>query len=268
MTGFALRWLTIALLAVGLTSPASAAPPKRDLTIGTSVGDFGDMVKLQIKPALERRGYRVKLVEFSDYVSPNIALSEGSLDVNVFQHKPYLDDFSRMRRLTLSPVFQVPTAPLGLYAGKLKRLDQAKPGIKVAIPNDATNLARSLRLLQDIGWLTLRPGVDELQASTRDIATSRVKVSLVQLEAAQIPRALRDVDFAVVNGNYAVSSGLRLTDALAHETGDRFVNWGVVRSGDRNAPWVKDVIAAYQAPEFKRWAKARYLGYRFPEAWR
>ena len=268
MTGFVLRWLSVALLTLGLTAPASAAPPKRDLTIGTSVGDFGDMVKLQVKPWLERRGYRVRLVEFTDYVTPNIALAEGSLDVNVFQHKPYLEDFSRMRGLKLSPVFQVPTAPLGLYAGKLKRLDQAKAGVKVAIPNDATNLARSLRLLQDIGWVTLRPGVDELQVSTRDVVTNRLKVKFVQLEASQIPRALRDVDVAVINGNYAVSSGLRLTDALARETGDRFVNWGVVRTADRSEPWVKDVIAAYQAPEFKRGAKTRYPGYRFPEGWR
>lgn len=268
MTGFVRRWLSVALLTVGLTAPAFAAPPKQDLTIGTSVGDFGDMVKFQIKPWLERRGYRVKLVEFSDYVRPNLALAEGSLDVNVFQHKPYLDDFARARRLALTPVFQVPTAPLGLYGGKLKRLDQVKPGIKVAIPNDATNLARSLRLLEDIGWLKLRPGVDVLQASPRDIASYRVKVSLVQLEAAQLPRVLRDVDAAVINGNYALSSGLRLTDALAQESGNRFVNWGVVRQSDRNAPWVKDVIAAYQSPEFKRWAKARYPGYRYPEAWR
>ena len=117
--------------ASGTASAASAASApttgeKKEIVIGTTVGDFGDMVKDQIQPALEKQGYQVKLVEFTDYVRPNLALAEGELDLNVFQHKPYLDDFKAKHNLNITEAFQVPTAPLGLYPGKLKSLEEVK----------------------------------------------------------------------------------------------------------------------------------------------
>ena len=156
---------TLAAVSLGLAFSASAwaaDPAKKEIVIGTTVGDFGDMVKQSIKPILEKKGYSVKLVEFTDYVRPNLALQEGSLDVNVFQHKPYLYIFAKEHNLSLTPVFQVPTAPLGIYPGKLKSLKDVKAGSTLAAPNDPTNFARALVMLNDLGWVKLKPGINPL----------------------------------------------------------------------------------------------------------
>ena len=133
------------------------------VVIGTTVGDFGNMVTDSIKPQLEAQGYQVKLVEFTDYITPNIALADGSLDVNCFQHKPYLDSFAASRGLDLTPITQVPTGPMGLYSGKKRQLDQVADGDSVSLPNDPTNQARALLMLQDLGWLKLKDGIDPLK---------------------------------------------------------------------------------------------------------
>lgn len=269
MQKWILKSLAASVLGLAVASSALAADPsKKDIVIGTTVGDFGDMVKLSIKPALEKQGYHVKLVEFTDYVRPNLALSEGSLDVNVFQHKPYLDAFAKEHKLKLSPVFQVPTAPLGVYAGKTKSLKDIKPGASVAAPNDPSNFARALVMLSDLGWIKLKAGVNPLTASQHDIAQNPKNIKILPLEAAQLPRARSDADFAVINGNYATSSGIKLTESLFQEKSYAYVNWGVVRSADAGKPWTRDVIAAYNSAQFKSWAKQKYAGYKYPAAWK
>ncbi|MNY33256.1 Lipoprotein 28 precursor [compost metagenome] len=161
----------------------------------------------------------------------------------------------------------MPTAPLGLYAGRQKALASAKRGTTVAVPNDPTNMARALVMLKDLGWLKLKPGIDPLRASQHDIADNPRGVRLIQLEAAQLPRSRADVDFSVINGNYATSSGIRLTEALYQEKSDTYVNWGAIRTADRTQPWVKDLLAAYRSPEFQRWARQKFAGYKFPRDW-
>ncbi len=262
--------LAVALAVSGAlsTSALAADPAKPELVFGTTVGDFGDMVKLSIKPILEKQGYKVKLVEFTDYVRPNLALAEGSIDVNIFQHKPYLDNFAKEHKLALTLVAQVPTGPLGLYSGKQKALAAVKAGSTVAVPNDPTNQARALVMLADLGWITLKPGIDPLTASERDVEKNLKQIKIVPLEAAQLPRARGDVDFAVVNGNYAVSSGMKFTEALALEKSYAYVNWVVVRTADVNKPFVKDITAAYNSAEFKAWAKTRFAGYKLPQSWK
>ena len=264
-----LKSIAAAAVGVALSATAFAADPaKKSIVIGTTVGDFGDMVKFSIKPILEKQGYQVKLVEFTDYVRPNLALAEGSLDVNVFQHKPYLDTFAKEHKLDLAPAFQVPTAPLGIYPGKPKSLKDVKPGSTLAPPNHPSNFARALVMMADLGWIKLKPGVNPLTASERDIAENLKKVKIVQLEAAQLPRARGDVDFAVINGNYATSSGIKLTEALFQEKSYAYVNWGAVKRVDLSKPWAKDVIAAYNSDQFKNWAKQKYVGYKYPQTWK
>ncbi|WP_434778985.1 MetQ/NlpA family ABC transporter substrate-binding protein [Neisseria sp. Ec49-e6-T10] len=249
------------------TSSDTAATAKKVITIGTTVGDFGDMVKDSIKPILEKKGYEVKLVEFSDFVQPNLALSEGSLDVNVFQHKPYLDTFAAEHKLALSSVFQVPTAPLGIYSGKLTSLDQVTNGTTVSAPNDPSNFARALVMVAELGWVKLKDNINPLTASERDIAENPKNIKFVPLEAAQLPRSRQDVDFAIVTGNYATSSGMKLTEALYQEPSFAYINWGAVRTKDLNEAWVKDVIDAYSSDEFKAYCAQRFVGYKQPEAW-
>ncbi|MDO4878589.1 MAG: MetQ/NlpA family ABC transporter substrate-binding protein [Neisseria sp.] len=247
--------------------PAAGSPEKKDIVIGTTVGDFGDMVKDQIQPALAKKGYNVKLIEFADYVRPNQVLAEGEIDLNVFQHKPYLDEFKKEHKLDLTEVFQVPTAPLGLYPGKLKKLEDVKNGSTVSAPNDPSNFARALVMLNELGWIKLKGDIDPLKASKADIAENPKNIKIVELEAAQLPRSRGDVDFAVVNGNYAMSSGMKLQEALFQEPSYAYINWAVVRSADKDKPWVKDVGDAYNSDEFKAYAKQRFAGYKYPAAW-
>lgn len=246
---------------------ADTAVDKKEIVFGTTVGDFGDMVKDQIQPALEKKGYKVKLVEFTDYVRPNLALAEGELDINVFQHKPYLDNFKKEHNLDITEVFQVPTAPLGLYPGKLKSLDEVKEGSSVSAPNDPSNFARALVMLNELGWITLKEGVNPLTASKNDIAQNLKNIKIVELEAAQLPRSRADVDFAIVNGNYAMSSGMKLTETLFQEPSFAYVNWSAVKTADKDSQWVKDVTEAYNSDEFKAYAHKRFQGYKYPAVW-
>lgn len=253
---------------------ASAAAPsadngaaKKEIVFGTTVGDFGDMVKGQIQAELEKKGYTVKLVEFTDYVRPNLALAEGELDINVFQHKPYLDDFKKEHNLDITEAFQVPTAPLGLYPGKLKSLEEVKDGSTVSAPNDPSNFARALVMLNELGWIKLKDGINPLTASKADIAENLKNIKIVELEAAQLPRSRADVDFAVVNGNYAISSGMKLTEALFQEPSFAYVNWSAVKTADKDSQWLKDVTEAYNSDAFKAYAHKRFEGYKYPAAW-
>nr|UOP05509.1 MetQ/NlpA family ABC transporter substrate-binding protein [Conchiformibius kuhniae] len=253
--------------ASGAASGGAAAVEKSEIRIGTTPGDFAEMVKDQIQPALEKQGYKVTLTEFPDYVTPNKALAENSIDINVFQHKPYLDSFKAEHNLDLTEVFQVPTAPLGIYAGKLAKLEDVKDGSSVVVPNDPSNFARALVMMNELGWLKLKDNVDPLKAAKTDIAENTKNINLVEMEAANLPRSRQDVDFAVINGNYVISSGMKLTDGLFPEASFAYVNWGVVRSADKDAKWVKDVEAAYNSDEFKSYAKTKFAGYKYPAAW-
>lgn len=253
--------------AASASAAADNGAAKKEIVFGTTVGDFGDMVKEQIQPELEKKGYTVKLVEFTDYVRPNLALAEGELDINVFQHKPYLDDFKKEHNLDITEVFQVPTAPLGLYPGKLKSLEEVKDGSTVSAPNDPSNFARVLVMLDELGWIKLKDGINPLTASKADIAENLKNIKIVELEAAQLPRSRADVEFAVVNGNYAISSGMKLTEALFQEPSFAYVNWSAVKTADKDSQWLKDVTEAYNSDAFKAYAHKRFEGYKSPAAW-
>lgn len=246
---------------------APVAVEKTEIRFGTTPGDFGDMVKEKIQPMLEKQGYKVTLTEYPDYVTPNKALAENAIDINIFQHKPYFDGFKTEHKLDLVEVFQVPTAPLGLYAGKLTALDQVKDGSTVSAPNDPSNFARALVMLNELGWIKLKDGIDPLKASKADIAENPKNIKIVEMEAANLPRSRQDVDFAIVNGNYAMSSGMKLTETLFQEPSFAYVNWSAVRTADKDSKWVKDVEAAYNSDEFKTYAKAKFAGYKYPAAW-
>ena len=252
------------------TTPASGTAPvveKAEIRFGTTPGDFGDMVRDQIQPMLEKKGYKVTITEYPDYVTPNKALAENAIDINIFQHKPYLDGFKAEHKLDLTEVFQVPTAPLGLYGGKLTALDQVKNGSTVSVPNDPSNFARALVMLNEVGWIKLKGDVDPLKASKADIAENTKNIKLVEMEAANLPRSRQDVDFAIVNGNYAMSSGMKLTETLFQEPSFAYVNWSAVRTADKDSKWVKDVTDAYNSDEFKSYAKTKFAGYKYPAVW-
>ena len=252
--------IAIALALASFTVPA-VAQDKKTLVIGATAGPYADQVKIGIKPLLEKKGYTVKVVEFNDYVQPNFALAQGALDANVFQHIVYLTKFSTENKLPLSELLKVPTAPIALYSHKHRTLD-VKEGALVALPNDPTNAARALVVLQDLGWVKLREGVDPIKASEKDVAANVRKIRLVPIEAAQLPRSLDDTDYSFVNGNFALASGLKLTEALALEkTGPTYQNVVAIRTADKDQPWVRDLADAYRSREFLATTETKFAGF-------
>lgn len=254
--------IATALALTAIVSLRAVAQEKKELVIGATAGPYADQVKIGIKPILEKKGYKVKVVEFNDYVQPNFALAQGALDANAFQHIVYLTKFATENKLALSELLKVPTAPIAIYSKKHKTLTEVKEGATVALPNDPTNQARALVVLQELGWLKLREGYDPIRVSEKDVAVNTRKVKLIPLEAAQLPRSLDDTDYSFINGNFALASGLKLTEALALEkTSQTYQNLVAVRTEDKNKQWVKDLADAYHSREFLETTNRHFAGF-------
>jgi D-methionine transport system substrate-binding protein len=207
----------------------------------------------------------VKIVEFNDYVQPNHALAQGALDANAFQHVIYLDKFKKEHKLNLEEVIKVPTAPIAIYSKKHRSLNEVKEGATVALPNDPTNQARALALLDKFGWIKLKAGFDPIRVSEKDVEANLKKIKLIPLEAAQLPRSLDDTDYSFVNGNFAIASGLKLTTALALEdTHDQYQNLVAVRTADKDKQFVKDIADAYRSKEFREVTDKYFAGFVKP----
>ncbi|OFJ46954.1 hypothetical protein BA896_017925 [Janthinobacterium lividum] len=260
------RNVLLATLSLALASSLVCAKDPKDITIGTSAGPYADQIKLGIKPILEKQGYKVRLVEFNDYIQPNFALAEGSLDANVFQHIVYLKKFALEHKLALTDLITIPTAPIAIYSKKHKSLDEVKEGKTVGLPNDPTNQARALVLLDQLGWIKLRASFDPVRASEKDIAVNTRKIKLLPLEAAQLPRSLSDTDYSFINGNYALASGLKLSDALLTEKiSPNYINLVAVRTADKDKQFAKDLAAAYRSREFLDITNKHFAGYSKPD---
>lgn len=245
-------YMMFSLLVGAIFMPSHAAQAQsQTIVFGVAPGPYSDMIKYAIKPGLEQKGYQVKITEFSDYVQPNLALANGSIDVNLFQHLPYLQKFSADKGLKLSRLINVPTAGLGIYSRKIKNLDELKRGDVVTLSNDPTNLARGLRFLASLDLITLKGDIDATKATERDIGGNPRGLALKPLEAAQLPRTLDSSAASLVNGNFAIASGLKLSDAIALETLEEDLkNVVAVRTEDLNKPFVADIKATVESPEF------------------
>ncbi|MEG0002777.1 MAG: MetQ/NlpA family ABC transporter substrate-binding protein [Comamonas sp.] len=253
-----------AVTLVGVAAPVQAQA-KKDLVIGGTAGSNIDQLKQGIVPILEKKGYKVKLVEFNDYVQPNLALAQGSLDANFFQHRVYLQKFAADQKLDIVELVQGPIAPLGVYSNKRKTLDEAKTGDRVTLPNDPSNLARALVLLEQNQLVKIKPGIDPLRASEKDLVENPRKLKFIPLEAAQLPRSIGDTEYAIINGNFAISSGLKLTEAVKLEkTPDHYLNVVAVKRADKDSAWAKDLEAAYRSGEYKAVVDSKFQGYAKP----
>ncbi|MFJ5459173.1 MetQ/NlpA family ABC transporter substrate-binding protein [Pectobacterium sp. CHL-2024] len=242
--------LGITLLAAGMQLALASSDPQT-ITFGVAPGPYGDMVNLAIKPELVKKGYKVVVREFSDYVQPNLALANGSIDANLFQHTLYLEKFAADKGLKISPLITVPTASMGFYSKKIKSLDELKKGDVVTLSNDATNLARGLRFLQSIGLVTIKADIDPTKASEKDILENPRGLVFKPMEAAQLPRTLDSVTASLVNGNFALASGMKLSSAIKLETLDENLkNIIAVRNDDLDKPFVKDTKAIVESPAY------------------
>ena len=256
----------LAAASVGLSAPALAQDAnKKQLVIGGTAGSNIDQLQYGIVPQLQKKGYKVKLVEFNDYVQPNLALADGSLDANFFQHEVYFNQFKGDRKLDLVRLTQGPIAPMGVYSKQRKSLADLKEGDRVALPNDPSNLARGILLLQQAGLVKIKEGVNPLRVSELDLASNPKKIKLVPLDAAHLPRALDDAQFAIINGNFAISSGLKLTEAvLLEKVPDHYLNIVAVKTKDKDTQWAKDLAEAYRSADFKAVVDSKFAGYAKP----
>ncbi|EPY12280.1 MULTISPECIES: MetQ/NlpA family ABC transporter substrate-binding protein [Paenibacillus] len=236
------------------------------IKIGATAGPYSDMITKAIKPILEKKGYSIELVEFGDYVQPNLALSNGDLNANLFQHKIYMENFAKENKIELSELISVPTAPMGIYSSKFKSLDEVADGSTVAIANDPTNLARTLGLLQDAGLITVNKDIDPLRVSEKDVKDNPKHLVLQPIEAAQLPRAVDSADLSLVPGNFALAAKMNLLDALKLENmPDDYRNRVVVNTADLDKQFAKDLKEAVESAEFEKTIDEQFKGFGKPE---
>ena len=233
------------------------------LTVGASPPPHAEILE-QVKPIVAKKGINLKIVEFTDYVKPNIALNDKELDANFFQHVPYMEKVAKEHNENLVAVAKVHVEPMGVYSKTIKDKDlkNAVPdGAKVAITNDTTNEGRALLLLQKAGLITLKDPKN-LSSTPADITSNPKHLQFVELDAAQLPRSLDDVALAVINTNYALEAKLNpLKDALVIEDKNSpYANVLTVRAGDENRPEIKELAAALNSPEIKKFIEDKYQG--------
>ncbi|RSD24993.1 MetQ/NlpA family ABC transporter substrate-binding protein [Mesobacillus subterraneus] len=261
--------LSIGLLAACGSDSASgddAKADKKEVTFGATSGPYSDMVTKGIKPLLEKKGYTVKVVEFSDYIQPNLALSKGDLDANLFQHKVYMENFAKEHKLELSEVIVVPTAPMGIYSKKFNSLDEVADGSAIAIPNDPTNAARAFLILEDAGLIKLDPNADPLTVSEKDVKDNVKNLQFKPIEAAQLPRAVESVDLSAVPGNFALAAKMDLLDALQLENmPDQYRNRVVINTKDQDAQFAKDIKEVVESDDFEKIIDEGFKGFGKPE---
>ncbi|WP_102349150.1 MetQ/NlpA family ABC transporter substrate-binding protein [Bacillus sp. Marseille-P3661] len=246
-------------------STGESAAEKKELVLGGTI-PYSDMLELGVKPYLEKKGYTVTIKEFNDYVQPNKALDNGSLDANLFQHEVYMNAFAKENNMELTSVITVPTAPIGVYSNKYKTLDEIENGSTVAIANDPTNLARGLTVLRDNGLIEFNSDIDPLKASEKDITSNPKELKFQPVEAAQLPRTLESVDLAAINGNFAIAAGLDLTKALVRDKlPDNIINRVVVLTKNKDEQFVKDIKEAVESDEFKKVIEEEFQGFHKPD---
>ena len=244
-----MKKLLVALALVLISTSAAFAAESKKMVIGVTPFPHKDIISIAAT-LLEKDGYTVEIKEFSDYVQPNVALAEGSLFANFYQHEPYLNNMVQERKLDLVSVAKVHIEPLGFYSQKIKALEELKEGDIIAIPNDPTNGARALRLLEAHGIITLAEG--DLVAA-KDVIDNPKKLDIKELEAGLLPRTLVDVTAAVINTNFATEAGLIPSrDAIVIEPKESpYANIVVVRGADKDSEMVKALVKAVQSPEVK-----------------
>lgn len=274
------KFLSLILaLALSASLTACGSSDTTETTDDTDSGDTTETVTLkvaasptphaeileQVKPILAEQGIDLVITEYGDYIVPNTAVDEGDEDANYFQHTPYLEQFNAENGTDLVSAGKIHYEPMGIYAGKTASLEELPDGATIAVPNDATNEARALQLLAAQGLITVRDGAG-LTATVNDITENPHNVKIEEIEAAQLPRTVQDVDFAVINGNYAIEAGFSVgKDALAtedasSEAAQTYANVLVVKEGNENDPAIQALYAALTSDTIKDFINNTYDG--------
>ena len=256
--------LSVLLLLAALAGCGSKTAEPKTIKVAASPTPHAEILAVA-KELLAKQGYDLQIIEYTDYVQPNLVVDSGELDANYFQHTPYMDSFNAENNTHIVSAGLIHYEPFGIFAGKSASIDALPDGGKISIPNDATNGARALLLLQQEGILTLKDGAG-IEATVYDIVDNPKNIQIIEMEAAQLTLSLGDVDLAVINGNYALADGLNpATDALAIEdaSGDAaqyFANLVGVKEGRQNDEAIKALVAALQSQEVKDFINGKYNG--------
>ncbi|QGQ48489.1 MetQ/NlpA family ABC transporter substrate-binding protein [Metabacillus sediminilitoris] len=271
VSSFILLFALTALAACGNTESKQSSDSKestesKEIKIGATAGPYSDMVSKAIIPGLEEKGYKVGLVEFSDYIQPNKSLNNGDIQANLFQNSTYLENFSTSNKMDLTPLIIVPTAPMGIFSNTYKSLDEVKDGATVSLPNDPTNGARAFNTLQDEGFIKIDENADPATVSEKDIIENKKNLKFKPLEAGQLPRSVDSVDLAAVPGNFAIAANMDLLDAIALENmADHYRNVVAVKTDNKDAQFAKDIKAIVESEEFEKIIDEEFKGFGKPE---
>ena len=248
----------------GSSAAGSSAAAGKTITIAATPTPHAEVLA-KAKDLMAKEGYNLDIKEFTDYVQPNNVVDSGEIDCNYFQHKPYLDDFNEKNKTKLVSVAAIHYEPLGIYAGKTKALDQLKDGATIAVPNDSTNEARALLLLEANGIIKLKEGAG-VAATVQDIAENKKNVKIMEFAAEQVSRHMDEVDLVVLNGNYALNAGLNASkDALTIEAANSeaaktYANIIVVKEGNEKNEGVQALCKVLKGDEIKNYIKETYKG--------
>jgi D-methionine transport system substrate-binding protein len=247
-------------VAVSAVCVMAAAQAQDAIKIAVTAGPHAQIAEVAKKVA-ERDGLKLQIVEFNDYIQPNAALDAGDVQANSYQHLPFLQSQVQARGYRISAVGETVTFPMGFYSKKHKSLAELPKGAKVGIQNDPSNSGRALALLQKYGVVKLKPGAG-ISATVADVVDNPKGVQIIQIEAAQLPRSLDDLDASAINTNYALQAKLVPTrDAIAIEDArSPYANLLAVRTQDKDKPWVAKLVKAFQSPEVKKFVEANFNG--------
>lgn len=260
----AIASLTVFAAGCGGGDKKAAAPAPAEkkvvLKVGATAVPHAEILN-QIKGAMAKEGVDLQVIEFSDYVKPNLALNDKELDANFFQHSPYLETFAAERKMPLVSAGNVHIEPMGVYSAKYKDLKDVPNGAKVAVPNDPSNCGRALAILESAKLLKLKEGVG-VKATVGDIVGNDKKLEIVEIEAALLPRSLSDVDISVINSNFAMEAKLNpVKDSLFSEPKDSpYANVVAIRKGDEKRPEIQKLMKALRSPEVKKFIDEKYKG--------
>ncbi|MBD0415498.1 MetQ/NlpA family ABC transporter substrate-binding protein [Oryzicola mucosus] len=249
--------LSLAALSLGLTAGLASA---ETVKIGVTPGPHAQIME-KVKEIAKADGLDIEILEFSDYVVPNQALNDGELNANSFQHKPYLDNQVADRKYDIVDVAFTVNFPMGVYSKKVKSFAELPEGATIAIPNDPTNGGRALLILADQGFIKLDDSKG-LKVGPANVTENPKKFNFVELDAAQLPRSLDDTDASVINTNYALEAGLDPSKDPILKEGEKapYVNLIAVRTADKDAPWVGQLVKAYHSPEVKTFVLEQFKG--------
>ncbi len=261
MTACILLLLCLAGILTGCSSTAGKSEDaKQKLVVGVTAGPH-EQVLTKVKEVAAKQGLDIELKVFNDYVQPNIALSDKQIDLNVFQHEPYLEKFKKDRNLDIVSIAKAVTFPMGIYSNKIKDLKSLKEKAVIGLPNDPTNAGRAYKLFEAAGLITLKPGVG-LNVKASDIVSNPKNLVFKELDAAFIPRSLSDLDAAAINTNFAIQAGLKpIKDSIFIEPKDSvWVNVIAVRGPEKDKEIFKKFVSIYQSPEVKEYIEKNFDG--------